>query len=62
MRRNTVRQEKLLEIPERGDYGLNREGRQAMQRAIDMGGRGRDLDGAECGAISSGNELRCTEP
>jgi len=34
---NLVRQEKLFEIAERGGYRLNLEGRQAMQRAIDMG-------------------------
>ena len=37
IRLNLVRQEKLFEIAERGGYRLNLEGRQAMQRAIDMG-------------------------
>jgi len=34
---NLVRLERLFEIAERGGYRLNLEGRQAMQRAIDMG-------------------------
>lgn len=34
---NLARQERLFEIAERGGYRLNLEGRQAMQRAIDMG-------------------------
>lgn len=34
---NLVRQERLFEIAERSGYRLNLEGRQAMQRAIDMG-------------------------
>lgn len=32
-----VRQEKLFEIAERGGYRLNLEGRQALQRAIEVG-------------------------
>ncbi|MGC2618889.1 MAG: hypothetical protein WA414_07590, partial [Acidobacteriaceae bacterium] len=39
-----VRQEKLFEIAERGGYRLNLEGRQAIQRAIDMGRGGIWLD------------------
>jgi uncharacterized protein (UPF0262 family) len=39
-----VRQERLFEIAERGGYRLNLEGRQAMQRAIDMGRGGIWLD------------------
>ncbi|HEX4066523.1 MAG TPA: hypothetical protein VHZ09_10915 [Acidobacteriaceae bacterium] len=34
---NLVRQERLFDIAEHGGYALNLEGRQAMQRAIDMG-------------------------
>lgn len=34
---NLVRREKLFDIAARGGYRLNLEGRQAMQRAIDMG-------------------------
>jgi len=34
---NLVSQEKLFEIAERGGYDLNLEGRQAIQRAIEMG-------------------------
>lgn len=37
VRLNLVRQEKLFEIAERGGYKLNLEGRQAIQRAIDIG-------------------------
>lgn len=34
---NLLRQERLFEIAERGGYRLNLEGRQALQRAIEMG-------------------------
>lgn len=34
---NLVAPETLFEIAERGGYWLNLDGRQAMQRAIDMG-------------------------
>lgn len=39
-----VQKEKLFEIAERGGYRLNLEGRQAIQRAIDMGRGGIWLD------------------
>lgn len=41
---NLVRQERLFEIAERGGYRLKLEGRQAMQRAIDMDRGGIWLD------------------
>ena len=44
VRLNVVRLEKLFEIAERGGYRLNLEGRQAMQRAIDVGRGGIWLD------------------
>ena len=37
VRLNVIRQEKLFEIAESGGYRLNLEGRQAMQRAIELG-------------------------
>ena len=44
---NLVRQERLFEIAERGGYRLNLEGRQAMQRAIDIGRGGIWLERTE---------------
>lgn len=37
VRLNLIREKRLFEIAERGGYRLNLEGRQAIQRAIDMG-------------------------
>lgn len=39
-----VGRERLFEIAERGGYRLNLEGRQAMERAIDMGRGGVRLE------------------
>lgn len=44
---NLLSQEKLFEIAERGGFDLNLEGRQAIQRAIEMGRGGIWLDLSE---------------